>query len=319
MAKLKVPTIQEMLDAGVHFGHQVRRWHPKMEPYIYTVSKDIHIIDLEQTEQLLKQACEFMHESAKEGKKVVFIGTKKQSRDIIELEAKRCGAMYIKERWVGGTLTNFLNIRKNLEKLIKLVKDREEGNFERYTKKERLMIDREIEKMQGVYGGILNLRDVPQVLFIIDPKREKTAVREAKNAGVKTVAILDTNADPTAVDYAIPGNDDAIKSIALLVKAIADAVEQGYKEYGASKEEKKAEAEAEAEAVAKTAKAAAPEAGAVVEATNINITATESPVVTELAEDIEHKLVEEAVEKEAKPSKPVVKEAKDEKEEIEEK
>jgi len=293
MPKYKTPKIQELIEAGVHFGHQIKRWHPKMEPYIYTVSKNIHIIDLEDTERLLKEACEFLYNQASEGKTIVFVGTKKQSKDVIKAEAIRCGAMYVNERWVGGTITNFQTIKKNLDKLIKYIKGKETGEFDIYTKKERLLIDREIEKMDLVYGGILNLTDTPDVLFVIDPKREKTAVKEAKNAKIPVVAIIDTNADPTGIDYIIPGNDDAIKSVALLVRTVADAIEEGYKEFdkkGRVIAKKEAEVKAEAEKA------------------EMVITATESPVVTVEVEEIEEKLVEEEpkkieklVEKEAEP------------------
>lgn len=294
-----------MLDAGVHFGHQIRRWHPKMEPYIYTVAKDIHIIDLEQSEKMLKTACEVLFNAAKAGKKIVFVGTKKQSRDIVELEAKRCGAMYVRERWIGGTVTNFSNIKRNLDKLIKYIKDRDEGNFEGRTKKERLLIDREIEKMLAVYGGIISMRSNPDILFVIDPKREKTAVREAKNAGIPTVAIVDTNADPTVVDYAIPGNDDAIKSIALLVKAVADAVEEGYKEFGKSKEQ-------DSETIAKDSKDVAEKEVKEAKEDAPVVTATESPVATDTSQvaEIEDKLLDEVVEEAPKVS---VKDSDDEK------
>lgn len=238
MAKYKLPKIQEMLDAGVHFGHQARRWNPKMEKYIYTVSKNVHIIDLEKTESMLEKACDFLYEQASIGKSIVFVGTKRQSKDVMELEAKRCGAVYVNERWVGGTITNFETIKKNLDKLLDLIKGREEGKFEIYTKRERLMIDRDIEKLQIAYGGIVSLKRSPEVLFVVDPKRERTAVREARRAKVSVVGVVDTNADPTDVDYPIPANDDAIKSVALIVKAIASAVEEGYKEWGKTKKEK---------------------------------------------------------------------------------
>jgi len=245
MAKYKLPKIQEMIDAGVHFGHQTKRWHPKMEPYIYTVSKGIHIIDLEKTEEMLKKACDFLYEQASMGKTIVFVGTKKQSKDIIESEAKRSGALYVNERWVGGTITNFETIKKNIDKLLDHIKGKEEGKFSVYTKKERLLIDREIEKLQAAYGGIVSLKKAPEVLFVVDPKREKTAVREARRSGVPIISIVDTNANPAEVDYPIPGNDDAIKSVALIVRAIADAVEEGYKEFGKTEKEKKEREEAE--------------------------------------------------------------------------
>ncbi len=237
MAKYKIPTIQDLIDSGAHFGHNVRRWHPKMEKYIYTVNKNVHIIDLEETEKLLKTACDFLYETAKNGKPVVFVGTKRQSREIVEAEARRCGAMYVTERWIGGTITNFKMIKKNLDKLIDYIKGKKEGAFDKYTKKERLLLERESEKNMLVYGGIINMKGTPGALFIIDPKREKTAIREAMRSGVKTVALIDTNSDPTDLDYPIPGNDDALKPLALIVKTISSAVEEGYKEWDKIKKE----------------------------------------------------------------------------------
>jgi small subunit ribosomal protein S2 len=234
VAKYKVPTIEELIEAGVHFGHQVRRWHPKMEPYIYMVNKNVHIIDLEETEKLLKKACEYLFEVAKSGKSIIFVGTKRQSKEIIEAEAKRCGAMYVSQRWIGGAITNFKMIKANLDKLLGFIKGREEGKFDKYTKKERLLIDREVEKMMLVYGGIITMKGNPGALFVIDPKRERTAIREAMAAKIKTVALVDTNTDPSDINYPIPANDDAIKSVALLVRTISNAVEEGYKEFDKS-------------------------------------------------------------------------------------
>jgi small subunit ribosomal protein S2 len=253
MSKYKVPSIQELLDAGAHFGHQVRRWHPKMEPYIYSVNKNTHIIDLEKTEDCLKKACEFLFEQAKSGKSIVFVGTKRQSKDVIENEAKRCGAKYVNERWVGGTITNFETIKKNLSKLLDMIKGKEAGKFDIYTKKERLLIDREVIKLNIAYGGIVELKEAPQVLFVIDPKREKTAIREAKISNVPVVAIVDTNANPTEVNYPIPANDDAIKSVALIVKAISEAIEEGYKEFGKAAEKLEKQREKEAKEAAQEA------------------------------------------------------------------
>jgi len=278
MAKYKVPKIQGMIDAGVHFGHQTKRWHPKMEPYIYTVSKGVHIIDLEKTEEMLRKACDFLYEQASMGKVIVFVGTKKQSKDIIEKEAKRSGALYVNERWVGGTITNFETIKKNIDKLLSYLKSREEGKFSIYTKKERLLIDREIEKLQASYGGISSLRKTPEVLFVIDTKREKTAIREAKRSGVPVVAIVDTNANPEDIDYPIPGNDDAIKSVALIVRAIADAVEEGYKEFGKSEKEKREKKE--------------------IEEKESSFEKKEEIVPEEIVVDVEEKLVNEAVKEE---------------------
>lgn len=285
-----------MLDAGVHFGHQVRRWHPRMEPYIYTVSRNIHIIDLEKTEAMLEKACDFLYEQASIGKTIVFVGTKRQSKEIIELEAKRCGALFVNERWVGGTITNFDTIRKNLEKLLDKIKGREEGKFDIYTKKERLMIDREIVKLQTAYGGIVSLKNSPDVVFAIDPKREKTAVREAKIAGVPVVAVVDTNADPTEVDYPIPANDDAIKSVALIVKAISNAVEEGYKEWGKTKKEKE-ELAAKIESEEKEKESKAKELEEVkVEVKPEEAIAVEEKLVEEVVKEEQEKLVKEAPE-----------------------
>jgi len=245
--KYKTPKIEELIEAGVHFGHQTKSWNPNMLPYIYTTRKNIHVIDLEVTEKLLEKAADFLYETALKGGGIVFVGTKKQARDIIEIEAKRSGAMFVTERWLGGTITNFEVIRKNnIKKLIDLRKGREEGEFEMYTKKERLLIDREIEKLDTYVGGLIRLTKKPDALFVVDAKREKTAVREAKRAKIPVVALIDTNSDPKGIEYPIPGNDDAIKSIACIVKSLADAIEQGYKDYaeGVKKEEEeKAEAE----------------------------------------------------------------------------
>ena len=237
MAKYKLPKIEELLEAGVHYGHQIRRWNPKMEPYIYSVKKNVHIIDLEKTEELLKEACEYLYTCAKEGKQIVFVGTKKQARETVKIEAKRCGAHYVTERWIGGTITNFKVIKKNIDKLINLIRQKETGELEKYTKKERLLIDREIEKLQRNIGGIVNLKATPDVLFVVDAKREKTAIREAKSAGVPVVALIDTNCDPSNIKYVIPGNDDAIKSVALVLKVVADALEHGYKDFDTAKKE----------------------------------------------------------------------------------
>ena len=283
MPKYKLPKIQEMIDAGVHFGHQARRWHPRMEPYIYTVNKDVHIIDLEKTEEMLKNACEFLYEQASKGKVIVFVGTKRQTKEIIENEATRSGALFVSERWVGGTITNFETIKKNIDKLLDYIKGKEEGRFSVYTKKERFMIDQEIEKLQSTYGGIASLKIPPEVLFVLDPKREKTAIREAKRSEVSVVSVVDTNADPTQIDYPIPGNDDAIKSVSLLVRAIADSIEEGYKEFGKSEKEKKEKRDKEIEQAREEAEK--------------EVELSES-LPEEIAVSVEEKLVEETVKEE---------------------
>ena len=228
---MKIPTINQLFEAGVHFGHQVRRWHPTMEQYIYTSKNGIHIINLEKTSEKLEEASKYLHGVAKKGGKVIFVGTKKQSRDIVELEAKRCGAFYVTDRWLGGTMTNIEVIKKSIKKLVSHKNGRETGEFDKYTKKERLMIDREIEKLDKKVGGLVGMSDRPMALFVIDPRREKTAIREAKNLGVGVVSLIDTNSDVREIDYPIPGNDDAIKSVAIVVKTVADAIEEGYNEY----------------------------------------------------------------------------------------
>jgi small subunit ribosomal protein S2 len=242
--KVKMPKIEELIEAGVHYGHQVKRWNPKMEKYIYTASNKIHIIDLEKTQNELEKACEFLYETAKNGGKIIFVGTKKQARDSVELEANHCGAMFVNERWIGGTITNLTVIRKTLDKHLKMIKDRDEGKYlTTHTKKERLLIDREIEKFQKFYGGIASMKETPSAVFIIDQKRENTAIREAISSNIPVVGLIDTNADPTNIKYPIPGNDDAIRSIALIVKTLGSAVEDGYKEYEKNMKEAKAKRE----------------------------------------------------------------------------
>lgn len=236
---MKIPSINELFESGVHFGHQVRRWHPSMGKFIYTAKNGIHIIDLEKTQQRLEAASNHLYEIAKKGGKVVFVGTKKQSRDIIELEAKRCGALYVTDRWLGGTISNLGVIKKSVKKLTDYIKGKETGEFAKYTKKERLLIDREVEKLTKKVGGLIGMNEIPQALFVIDPKREKTAIREARQAGLKVVSLIDTNADVRDIDFPIPGNDDAIKSAAIIVKTLADAIEEGYAAYAKSLTEAK--------------------------------------------------------------------------------
>jgi len=221
--------LEELLDAGVHFGHQRRRWHPRMASYIYTEDKGIHILDLAKTRDYLIIAAKFLHQTAKDGGTVIFVGTKRQAKDIVRSEAERCGAMFITERWLGGLLTNFDHVKINMERLNDLTAKREKGEFEHYTKKERLEIDRKIKKLELLVGGIRNLKKLPAAVVLASARREQTAVREANRKGVPLVAIVDTNADPQPIDHPIPGNDDARKSLALLFKILADAVEEGYR------------------------------------------------------------------------------------------
>lgn len=221
--------MEELLDAGVHFGHQRRRWHPRMASYIYTEEKGVHIFDLAQTRERLIAAARFLNQTAKKGGAIIFVGTKRQAKDVVETEAKRCGAMFITERWLGGLLTNFAQVKINLERLNELTEKRRKGELEHYTKKEQLLIDRQIEKLELLVGGIRDLRELPAAVVLASARKEQTAVREAHRKLVPLIAIVDTNADPTPIDYPIPANDDARKSLALIFKVLADAVMEGSK------------------------------------------------------------------------------------------
>lgn len=229
--KTVIPQAKDLLEAGVHFGHQTRRWHPKMAKYIHKKHSGIHVIDLFKTKELLEEAVKLVYSLAKEGKKIVFVGTKEQVKEAVEIEAKRSGALFVTERWFGGTLTNFGGIGKNRDKMLDLKEKMADGSFKSNTKRERLLISREIEKLDINYGGLVGLKEQPGAIYIVDPRKEKTAVREAKQMGVPIIALIDTNTDPAMIDYPIPGNDDAIKSVAIITKAIADAVAEGYQEY----------------------------------------------------------------------------------------
>ncbi len=223
-----LPSLPELLEAGVHFGHQSRRWNPHAAKFIFTKKNGIHIIDLALTVEALDKACSFLYEITKSGGSVVFVGTKRQAREIVKREAERCGAFYVTERWLGGTLTNFVELEKNLQKLRKLKKDLEGGFYDSYTKKERREVQENISRLERFFGGIETLAKRPEAIFVVDMKRERTAVKEALAVGVPVVAIVDTNSDPDLVDYAIPGNDDAIRAVDILVSTIADAVASGY-------------------------------------------------------------------------------------------
>ena len=228
----KLPTLQQLLEAGVHFGHQVRRGHPRMKPYIYGAREGVHIIDLEKSDKTLKEACEFVHNLGQTGKVLLFVGTKKQARPIIEEAAKRLNAPYLIQRWIGGFLTNFDQIQKNVKTLKDYKAKKEKGELSQYTKKEQLLIDRKVAKLEKDLGGVVDMPVLPDALFVVDAASDEIAVREANRAGVKVVAIADSNCDPTKIDYPIAGNDDAIKSIKILVEAVASAYEEGKKEAG---------------------------------------------------------------------------------------
>jgi len=220
-------TMRELLEAGVHFGHQTRRWNPKMAPYIFTKRNGIHIVDLSKTIPLFKIAWEFVRDEVAKGAEIIFVGTKKQAQAIIEEQAQRCGAYYINERWLGGLLTNFQTVRKSIEKLKKLEKMEAEGAFEILPKKEVVRLKKKKEKLEKYLKGIKDMERIPDIIYVVDTVREELAVKEAKKLGIPVVAIADTNCDPDLIDYPIPGNDDAIKAINLITTKIADAVLEG--------------------------------------------------------------------------------------------
>ena len=233
-----------LLEAGVHFGHQTKKWNPKMKPYIFGARNGIYIIDLQNTSKLLKKAYNFIVRTVSEGGSVLFVGTKKQAQDTISEEAERCGMFYVNNRWMGGTLTNFETIKKRVSRLKELESMKNDGSFERYTKKEVIGMEKELSKLDRNLGGIKNMDENPSVLFIVDTKKENIAIKEGKKLGIPIVAIVDSNGDPEDIDYVIPGNDDAIRSIRLLTSVIADACIEGHNE----REEKlKAEEELEME------------------------------------------------------------------------
>ncbi len=221
---MAVITMKQLLEAGVHFGHQTRKWNPKMSKYIYAARNDIHIIDLQLTVDLIEEAYKFVCESAKEGKTVLFVGTKKQAQDAVKEEAERCGMYYVNSRWLGGTLTNFKTIRTRIDRMVKIEKMEQSGEFDLLPKKEVAKLKEEYEKLQNNLGGIRDMNKLPGVMFVVDPHIEDIAVAEARKLNIPIVAITDTNCDPDLIDYVIPGNDDAIRAVKLIASVIANAV-----------------------------------------------------------------------------------------------
>lgn len=244
---MAVVSMKQLLEAGVHFGHQTRRWNPKMAPYIFTERNGIYIIDLQKTVKKLDEAYAFIKQVSEEGGEVLFVGTKKQAGDSIKEEALRANAHYVNARWLGGMMTNFKTIQTRVSRLEQLHKMAEDGTFDLLPKKEVAQLTLEIEKLEKYLGGIKNMQKLPAALFIVDPKREKIAVSEAKKLGIPIVAIVDTNCDPDEVDYVIPGNDDAIRAVKLISGAMADAIIEGRQGETAA-EEAAAEAAQEAPA-----------------------------------------------------------------------
>ena len=225
---MAVVDMKQLLESGVHFGHQTRRWNPKMKPYIFGARNGIHIIDLQKTVRLIKTAYDFTSRTVAEGYAVLFVGTKKQAHDSIIEESERCGMFYIVNRWLGGTLTNFQTIKKSINRLKELESMKQDGSINRYTKKEVLNMERELFKLEKNLGGIKNMDELPGAVFVVDPKKERIAVREARKLGIPVVAIADTNCDPDEIDFIIPGNDDAIRAIRLICSKIADAAIEGH-------------------------------------------------------------------------------------------
>ena len=223
----QVILMKNLLEAGVHFGHQTRRWNPKMSKFIFTERNGIYIIDLQKTVKQIEQAYDFVREIVTDGGRVLFVGTKKQAQEAVETEAKRSGQFYVSHRWLGGMLTNYKTIRKRIERLKKLELMEEDGTFQRLPKKEVIKLKREAEKLEKFLGGIKEMDKLPDVLFVIDPKNEKIAVNEAKILGIPVIGVVDTNCDPDVVDFPIPANDDAIRAVKLLTGKIADAVLEG--------------------------------------------------------------------------------------------
>ena len=247
---MAVISMKQLLEAGVHFGHQTRRWNPKMAPYIFTERNGIYIIDLQKTVRKLEEAYMFVREVSAQGKEVLFVGTKKQAQDSIREEAVRAGAHFVNARWLGGMLTNFRTIRGRIARLSQLKAMEADGTFDLLPKKEVVKLNHEIEKLEKFLGGIKEMKALPGALFIVDPRKEKIAVAEAKKLGIPVVAIVDTNCDPDDVDYVIPGNDDAIRAVKLIASCMADAIiegRQGEQSAPEAAEEAPAEAEAAAE------------------------------------------------------------------------
>jgi small subunit ribosomal protein S2 len=236
-----LPTLEEMLKAGIHFGHQASRWHPKMAKYLFGARNDVHIFNLEETQRKLTEALEFVKGIAARGGIVLFVGTKVQARPIVLKYAQQCGMPSVTERWLGGTLTNFPQIKKSIKRLKMLKDQKEKGELRKYTKKEQLLLSREIDEMEKKLGGIQNMERLPEAVFVVDIRTEKTAVAEASVMKTKVVALCDSNVNPDPVAYVIPSNDDAVKTIEMMTRLIAEAVEDGKKAAVAEKEAKTVE------------------------------------------------------------------------------
>lgn len=244
---MSVVSMKQLLEAGVHFGHQTRRWNPKMAPYIFAERNQIYIIDLSKTVKHINEAYDFVKEVVEEGKPILFVGTKKQAQESIKEEAIRAGEYYVNERWLGGMLTNYKTIETRIKRLFELEKMEENGTMELLTKKEKAILLGEKEKLERFLGGIKNMPELPGAIFVVDPKKEKIAVHEARKLGIPVIGVVDTNCDPDEIDYVIPGNDDAIRAVKLLTSVIADAVVEAKQGAAGAEEAEAAEEVADAE------------------------------------------------------------------------
>jgi small subunit ribosomal protein S2 len=244
---MKKLELSQLIEAGAHFGHLTRRWNPKMKPYIFMEKNGIHIIDLKKTQTMLVNAAENLMNMSADGKRILFVGTKKQAKNVVETEARRCDSNWVSERWLGGMLTNFATIRKSIKRLNNIEKQENDGTFDKITKKERLFLTREKDKLKKVLEGVESMTRLPGAMFVVDIKKESIAIKEAQRLNIPVFAIVDTNCDPDEVDHIVPANDDAVKTIELVVTYMADAVIQG----SAIAKEKKSEESALAERVAK--------------------------------------------------------------------
>lgn len=220
-------SLKDLLEAGCHFGHQARRWNPQMEPYIWGARDGVHIFDLAQTASKLQEACSAVKDLVASGGTIVFVGTKRQAQAIIKEEAEKAGMPYISNRWLGGIISNWEQIKKSVDKLREMKEKKGKGEYEKYTKKENILIEREINRSTNLFGGLINLKDIPEAIFVVDPKRENAAVKEAADKGIKVFAIVDSNCDPSPIDFVIPANDDAVRSIKLIVSKFSEAVKEG--------------------------------------------------------------------------------------------
>lgn len=250
-------TMKEMLEGGLHFGHQTRRWNPKMKPYIFGARNGIYVINLDKTLPLFNQAFDFLQKSAAKGGAILFVGTKRQAQEIVRDQAGRCGMYYVNHRWLGGMLTNHQTIKKSVERYKHYLAIQEDGTINHYKKKEILLMQKEAAKLERNIGGIKDMKSLPDAIVVIDPKREKIAVEEANRLGIKVIALADTNCDPDGIDYLIPGNDDAIKSVRLVVSRLADAIMAGKESHAMSRQAASDKDEAAAAAAMQEAPAAA--------------------------------------------------------------